>query len=97
MSEENLNTVVVVIDGEEHTIQLNEQETIMEGAERIGIDPPYSCQSGVCTTCKAKVVSGEVEMENNFGLGEDEIKEGYALTCIGRPKVAGTKVDWDDV
>lgn len=97
MSEENINTVVVVIDGEEHTIQLNEQETIMEGAERIGIDPPYSCQSGVCTTCKAKVVSGEVEMENNFGLGEEEIKEGYALTCIGRPKVAGTKVDWDDV
>tara|TARA_B100000965_G_scaffold401521_1_gene425553 strand:+ start:826 stop:1119 length:294 start_codon:yes stop_codon:yes gene_type:complete len=97
MSEENLNTVIVVIDGEEHTIQLNEQETIMEGAERIGIDPPYSCQSGVCTTCKAKVISGEVEMENNFGLGEDEIKEGYALTCIGRPKVAGTKVDWDDV
>lgn len=97
MSEENLNTVTVVIDGEEHTIQLNEQETIMEGAERIGIDPPYSCQSGVCTTCKAKVVSGEVEMENNFGLGEDEIREGYALTCIGRPKVAGTKVDWDDV
>ncbi len=94
---EQVNLVTVVIDEEEHQIELGDQETIMEGAERIGIDPPYSCQSGVCTTCKAKVVSGEVEMENNFGLGEDEIKEGYALTCIGRPKVAGTKIDWDDV
>ncbi|MEQ8910020.1 MAG: FAD-binding oxidoreductase [Vicingaceae bacterium] len=93
----NVNDIVVVLDDEEHEVSLNDGETILEGSERIGIDPPYSCQSGVCTTCKAKVESGEVEMENNFGLGQDEIDEGYALTCIGRPKTAGVKINWDEV
>lgn len=91
------NEVTVVIDDEEHNITLDAGETILEAAERIGVDPPFSCQSGVCTTCKAKLLRGEVEMENNFGLGEDEIADGYVLTCIGKPKTAGVKISWDDV
>jgi ring-1,2-phenylacetyl-CoA epoxidase subunit PaaE len=93
----NIEEITVIIDEEEHQITLGPTETILEGAERIGIDPPFSCHSGVCTTCKAKVISGEVEMENNFGLGQDEIDEGYVLTCIGRPSCAGVKVSWDEV
>lgn len=89
--------IVVKLDDAEHQIELKDGESILEGAERIGIDPPFSCHSGVCTTCKAKLVSGEVEMENNFGLGDDEIADGYVLTCIGHPKTAGVKIDWDDV
>ena len=88
--------IVVVLDDEEHSIELAETETILEGAERIGIDPPFSCHSGVCTTCKAKVISGEVEMDNNFGLGQDEIDQGYVLTCIGHPKTPGVKINWDE-
>ena len=92
----DVSDIKVVIDGEEHEISLNPGEAILDGASRIGVDPPFSCQSGVCTTCKAKVLSGEVEMENNFGLGEDEIEDGYVLTCIGSPKTAGVKISWDE-
>lgn len=93
----DLSDITVVIDDEEHNLTLDAGETILEGAERIGVDPPFSCQSGVCTTCKAKLLRGEVEMENNFGLGEDEIADGYVLTCIGKPKTAGVKISWDEV
>lgn len=92
----NVKDIVVKLDDEEHQISLQDHESILEGAERIGIDPPFSCHSGVCTTCKAKVVSGKVEMDNNFGLGQDEEDEGYVLTCIGYPKTPGVKIDWDD-
>ncbi len=66
-----VNEIIAELDGERHNIALEAGESILDGANRIGIDPPFSCQSGVCTTCKCKVMSGEVEMENNFGLGED--------------------------
>ncbi len=88
--------IAVVLDEEEHQIQLQKGESILEGAERIGIDPPFSCRSGVCTTCKAKLIEGEVEMDNNFGLCQDEIDDGYVLTCIGYPKTAGVKINWDE-
>ncbi len=91
-----INEIIAEIDGESHSIELQQGETILEGATRIGIDPPFSCQSGVCTTCKAKLISGEVDMENNFGLGEDEIEDGFVLTCIGTPKTAGVKISWDE-
>lgn len=88
--------IQLIIDGETHSVKTEDHETILEAGERIGIDPPFSCQSGVCTTCRAKVLSGEVEMENNFGLGQDEIDEGYILTCISKPKGEGLVVSWDE-
>jgi len=93
----DLNQVHVTLDGETHQLSLEPGEAILDAASRIGIDPPFSCQSGVCTTCKAKLLSGEVEMENNFGLGDDEIEDGYVLTCIGKPKSPGVEISWDDV
>src|SRR5690554_597668 len=92
-----VNDITIVIDDEEHQITTDDGEFILDAAERIGVDPPFSCRSGVCTTCKAKLLSGEVVMENNFGLSDDEIEEGYILTCIGKPKTPGVKVSWDDV
>ena len=92
----NVNDVVAIIDGDEHKFTVEEGETILDAANRIGIDPPFSCQSGVCTTCKCKVLSGKVEMENNFGLGEDEEEEGYVLSCISKPVSGGVKVSWDE-
>ncbi len=88
--------VTLVIDDEEFQATMKPNETFLEAGERIGIDPPFSCQSGVCTSCRAKVMSGEVEMENNFGLAQDEIDEGYVLTCIGKPVSAGVVVNWDE-
>lgn len=91
-----VNEVTLILDGESHQVTLNAQETILEAGERIGIDPPFSCQSGVCTTCKAKVMQGEVSMENNFGLGEDEVEEGFVLACICTPKTSGVVISWDE-
>lgn len=94
--EGEVNEVTLILDDETHQVTLNPMETILEVGERIGIDPPFSCQSGVCATCKAKVMQGEVEMENNFGLDEDEVEEGYVLTCICTPKSAGVVISWDE-
>lgn len=95
--EGKVNEVTAILDDVEHQLVLQDGETILEAADRMGIDPPYSCQSGVCTTCKAFVKQGEVEMGESFGLDEDEIAEGYVLTCCSRPKSAGVIVSWDDV
>lgn len=92
-----VNEIIAIIDDEEHLITMESGESILDAANRIGIDPPFSCQSGVCTTCKCLVQSGEVEMENNFGLGDDEVEEGFVLACISTPKTAGVKVNWDEV
>ncbi|MDB4083082.1 ferredoxin--NADP reductase [Vicingaceae bacterium] len=92
-----VNEITAILDGESHSIALEPGESILDAANRIGIDPPFSCQSGVCTTCKCKVMSGEVEMENNFGLGEDEAEEGFILSCISKPKSVGVIVSWDEV
>jgi ring-1,2-phenylacetyl-CoA epoxidase subunit PaaE len=91
-----VNDITVILDGDSHTLSLQRGEAVLDGASRIGIDPPFSCQSGVCTTCRAKLLQGEVEMENNFGLGEDEVEEGYILTCISYPKTPGVIVSWDE-
>jgi len=92
----NPNEVTVVIDESTHQLELMPGEFILDAAEREGLDPPYSCQSGVCTTCKAKLLNGEVHMENNLGLGAEEVNEGYILACISSPTTAGVKVSWDE-
>lgn len=89
--------IKVILDGEEHEITMQGDETILESAERIGIDPPFSCHSGVCTTCQAKVLRGNVEMENNFGLADEEVEQGIVLTCISKPTTPGVIVSWDEV
>lgn len=91
-----INEVELIIDEEHHKVSLDAHETILEAGERIGIDPPFSCQSGVCTTCRAKVLQGKVDMENNFGLSQDEIDEGFVLTCIGKPASPGVVISWDE-
>jgi len=60
-------------------------QTILEAALKQDIDLPYSCQSGMCTACMGKCKSGEVEMEEPDGLSANEIKQGFVLTCVGRP------------
>ena len=62
-----------------------------------GIDVPYSCQGGVCLTCMGKVKNGNVEMEENGMLSDDEIDEGLVLTCISKPASDEIIIDYDDV
>lgn len=95
--EGNENEVTVILDGEEFKIELNDGETILMAADRAGIDPPYSCQSGVCTTCKAFVKQGQIEMGESFALDEEEIAEGFILTCCSRPASGDVVVSYDDI
>ncbi|MBL6448026.1 ferredoxin--NADP reductase [Fulvivirga sp. 29W222] len=77
--------VTVIYDGEEHKFTVEPDATILETALDLGIDLPYSCQSGLCTACRGKCISGKVKLDEEEGLSESEIEEGYVLTCVGHP------------
>ena len=62
-----------------------------------GMELPYACKGGMCCTCEAKLVSGEVEMEVHYGLKHDEIEAGYILTCQSHPKTPAVIVDFDQL
>ena len=69
----------------QYTLTVARGQTILEAAMQAGIDPPYSCRSGICTTCRAKLISGKVRMDEREGLSDSEIEEGFILTCQSHP------------
>ena len=69
--------------------------TILDAALSKGADLPYACKGGVCCTCKCKVIEGEVEMEVNYALEDEEVAEGYVLSCQAHPKTKKVVVDFD--
>lgn len=77
--------VKVIYDGEEHTFVVEPDKSILETALDLDIDLPYSCQSGLCTACRGKCLSGKVKMDEEEGLSDSEREEGYVLTCVGHP------------
>ena len=77
--------VTIILDGEEHKIQVEPDKSILATALANDIDMPYSCQSGLCTACRGKCLSGKVKMDEEDGLSESEQEEGYVLTCVGHP------------
>lgn len=77
--------VTVIYDGDEHKFTVEPGRTILETALDKGIDLPYSCQSGLCTACRGKCQSGKVKLDEEEGLSEAELAEGYVLTCVGHP------------
>ena len=85
-----------IIDDEEYEItEENNKESVLDIALKNDLDAPYSCKGAVCSTCKAKLISGEVEMSKNFSLSESEIKEGYILACVSHYKTKNVTIDFD--
>jgi len=82
----NIYTVEVTNEGQTYTFQVAENEKILEVAERENIDLPNSCNAGVCTTCAAKIVSGEVDQGEGMGVSPELQAEGYALLCVSYPR-----------
>ncbi|MFL5764037.1 MAG: FAD-binding oxidoreductase [Bacteroidia bacterium] len=88
-------SAVIVIDGDEHAVTLEENETILEAAIRIGLDAPYACQGGSCCTCRALLEEGKVDMAVNYALSASEVKQGFILTCQSRPTTPNVVVNYD--
>ena len=74
---------------------MSANETVLNAALRVRPDVPFACAGGVCGTCRAKVVKGEFEMEENYALEKDEVENGYVLTCQTRPTSEQLVVDFD--
>ena len=95
-SPSNKNIVAnIIIDGDEHIVTLENNETILDAAIRVGIDAPYACQGGSCCTCRALLEEGNVEMAVNYALSASEVKKGYILTCQSRPTTPSVVVNYD--
>lgn len=83
--ESKAREVTIKYDGEEYKVMVEPDRTILETALDMGIDLPYSCQSGLCTACRGKALSGKVKLDEEEGLSQSERDEGYVLTCVGHP------------
>ena len=77
--------VTIVLDGEEHKYTVSPKKTILEEGLDQNIDLPYSCQSGLCTACRGKCLSGTIKMDEDSGLSSEEKEDGYVLLCVGHP------------
>lgn len=89
--------VTIMVDDEETTFDMSQKQTILEAALKHGIDAPYSCQGGICSSCLARITEGSAEMKKNSILTDSEIADGLVLTCQAHPTSAKIRVDFDDV
>lgn len=90
------SNITVKLDGRSFDFALGfDSESILDAALKQGADLPFACKGGVCCTCKAKLLEGEVDMDVNWGLGHEEVEQGYILTCQSHPKTEKVVVDFD--
>ena len=87
----------LTIDGKRREVPVAEDESILDAALRAGMDLPFACKGGMCSTCRAKLVEGEAQMEVNYSLEPWELKAGFILTCQARPVSDKVVVDYDHV
>jgi ring-1,2-phenylacetyl-CoA epoxidase subunit PaaE len=87
-------TITVRLDGAEKKILVKNTQTVLEAVIAEGMDPPFACQMGVCCTCRALRISGKVEMEEDEGLSDSEIADGYILTCQSHPLTADVVIEY---
>jgi ring-1,2-phenylacetyl-CoA epoxidase subunit PaaE len=95
---EIVSDITVIIDGDEFEYTLSSKgESILDSAMEQGADVPFSCKGAVCCTCKAKVMEGKAIMDENYSLSEEEVAEGYILTCQSHPITEKIVVDFDEM
>lgn len=94
---EGQSKITVLIDDEETSFIMSQTDVILDAALEQDLDVPYSCQGGICSSCMARIVEGKAEMRKNQILTDDEIEEGFILTCQAHPLTPSIKVDYDDV
>jgi len=89
-------TITITLDGKTKQIGRVSGITLLQHARRAGLTPPFSCEAGECATCMAHVTAGEVAMRNNEALDEDEVADGWVLTCQSDPVTPDVTVTYDD-
>ena len=89
-------TAHVTFDGSVYQLAVREGETIIDAGLRAGLELPYSCRGGMCCTCRAKLLAGEVRMDFNYSLETWEMAAGYVLTCQARPLTPQVTIDYDN-
>lgn len=95
---EILSNVTVSVDGDDFSFELSTNgKTILDAAMDAGADVPFSCKGGVCCVCKAKVIEGEVKMDNNFSLSDEEVAQGFVLGCQSHPVSENVIIDFDEM
>ena len=92
-----MSKVSITLDGTTFNMEVPfNGESILDAALRNGADLPYACKGGVCCTCRARVMKGEVEMEVNYSLEHDEVEKGFVLTCQSHPRTEFVVIDFDE-
>lgn len=89
--------ITILVDDEETTFEMSPKQTVLEAALKQGVDAPYSCQGGICSSCIARITKGSATMKKNSILTDGEIADGLILTCQAHPSSAELYVDYDDV
>ena len=88
--------LTVVLDGKPHELRMNPDQRVLDVALAAGLDLPWSCRGGVCCTCRAKVLEGQVQMDKNFTLESWETEKGFVLSCQARPTSERLVVSYDE-
>jgi ring-1,2-phenylacetyl-CoA epoxidase subunit PaaE len=87
--------VTIILDGRTSEFPMRRDERVLDAALKVRAELPYACRGGVCSTCRARLVSGEVSMARNFALEPSELAAGYILTCQSSPVSDRLMVDYD--
>src|SRR5581483_3109285 len=88
-------TVTFTLTGKRNTIELQAGDTLLDAALQRRPDTPYACMGGACGTCRAKLIGGTIEMDQNFALSQADLDAGYILTCQSRPTCPTVTIDYD--
>jgi ring-1,2-phenylacetyl-CoA epoxidase subunit PaaE len=89
--------VSILMDGRRRTFEMRRrEETILDAATRAGIDLPFSCKAGVCSTCRTKLIKGQAEMAQNYALEDWELEQGFILACQAQPQSSEIELSYDE-
>ena len=88
------STATIQMDGLTFNVPIEKGQNILDAAQLVGADMPFACKGGVCCTCRAKLLEGEVEMETNYALTKEEVEQGFILTCQAVPLSAEIEVEY---
>lgn len=94
---EGHTAISITVDADEVSFEMSQQQTILEAALKQGLDVPYSCQGGICSSCICRVTEGSATMKKNQILTDNEVAEGLILACQAVPTSSEIKIDFDDI